>query len=253
MLTDERKEVAHIWDSKPFLLAVAGATVAVIYCSSESGMETQAPVVAGRPPVGTRDATPHGMSDVGTPGGASAKMASGQSAQLPKSVAGAQHPDAIAERSAKTHFSNVGLEPRTLDEYRSVPDEGGAQPGIVKQGEAYEYKRTQAVLQRAGDVLRSGQTHLQGDAINELADMTESSAGESLIDVINRFQGIDAEYRFRAVAALARHAEVTQFSDIPAALALVQLASDGDPDVRSIATETLLQMNRLHDPANTSN
>lgn len=245
--------MAHIWNSKPFLLSVTAATAAVIYFSSESDLETPVPAVAGRPPIGARDTTSPDMSDVGMPAGASANRARVQFAQLPNSVADTQHPDTIAKQSAKVQFSNVGLEPKTLDEYRSVPDEGGAQPAMVKQGDEYEYKRAQAVLQRAADVLRSGPTHLQRDAINELADMTAPGAGETLIDVINRYQGIDAEYRFRAVAALVRHAEVTQFSDVPAALALAQLASDADPDVRSIAIESVLRMNRLHAQASTSN
>ena len=226
---------------------IVAATAPFIYDSSDSEKVTPLPSTATRPPGDTRASSAPKKSELPGARSISGQTSKPQTVLIAGSIVSTAGSDSLTGRSVDNQLNSERLPPQTLDDFRPIGDEEGTPQSdevVVKVGHEQEYKFNHAVLKRSLDVLRSEQTHLHSDAMNELADMTDPSAGQGLIEAVARSAGIDADYRFRAVAALARHAEVTQFSDLSAVFYLKQLVSDTDTDVRSIAAQSLLQMER---------
>ena len=163
---------------------------------------------------------------------------------LTKSVGDAQRP--VVRDTGETQnptITSTAQPPQTLDQFRKLAVEE-AVPTLngetmrADQAEAYN----EALLQRALEAIRSEHHNLHAQAMDQLASLSDARASFALMDAIARSAGVNANYRFNAVSALARYAEAGQFSDVASIDYIQQLMSDSDSDVRMIARQVIDQM-----------
>lgn len=151
-----------------------------------------------------------------------------------------------------TRLLNVVDSPSMLEEFKKNDMAEGASEGFADgaadgglQQNAKKNKYNAARLERALKVLESDQKQIHGEALEEIVGLKDPRASQTLVEAVARAADADAQNRFEVVAALARHVDETQDFDANVVDVLRQLASDGDSNIRGIASQALSTMDKL--------
>jgi hypothetical protein len=100
-------------------------------------------------------------------------------------------------------------------------------------------EHTESRLVHALTTLHSTQTHMHGEALDQLAYSSDTRAIDALTQVALGTLEVALAIRVHAVTALARHALQRDSSDPSLVPVLEQLARHGDDRVRAVARQTL--------------
>ena len=164
-------------------------------------------------------------------------------------------PPAPASTRRKTagtehHGPDEGVPP-VLDAFQPPAREDealGASTQVVRQEDsstqfAQQQAHQEALLHRTIEVLRSENTRLHAEAIEQLVGLADPRATQALVEVASPSgTAADVQLRVQAVSALWRHAADLRFSDEVAANALKQLAEDNNSEVAEVARQAVSSM-----------
>lgn len=135
--------------------------------------------------------------------------------------------------------------PTSLQEFRPIPypqvtveDKKGQDRAAATTANNSEYY--QAILQRADDALNSTNENLYGEAISQLAGLSEPAAGDILANwlVNNKDSGL----RLQALTALIQFSENSQYANTQHIQLFEELAKDSDKNVSGTAEQVLLEI-----------
>lgn len=137
--------------------------------------------------------------------------------------------------------------PLTLDEFEPLsvaePSHDGEEGQAVADPSEQEVHAYQdAVISRAFKALHSPHHHLKEEAVGSLAGISNPEVAHVLIEAASGKLDLDTEARTNAVAALWQNTTGTGSPDAAAVGALQQLAKDADPEISSIATNALIDL-----------
>jgi hypothetical protein len=154
-----------------------------------------------------------------------------------------EDPDPVIHRSGEGVPQSLDeLQPITVEEAFSDSEAAGDDAADPSARLAQEQEYNEALLQRALNALKSEHKHLHVEAIDQLADLEDPRATESIVQAVSSGAGLDPKSRLQAVGALRRHAENLHFADATSVNALKQLAEDSDENIRSLARQALQHM-----------
>lgn len=99
-----------------------------------------------------------------------------------------------------------------------------------------------ALLEKAVDVLHSAFPHLYANAIDELTSLQGAEASEALVDLVRR--NLTTETRLQVIDSLLQRIENNPSTDDIALDGLRQMAEDGDPNISKTANRVLTELDK---------